>query len=80
VQTSAAIPRPIDFWSMPLRILVFVLSATSIWCLLAEFYGLCSMRTFTFFISLPALMVLAALTFVDRARGNQRLWRGVIVG
>ena len=60
--------------------MVFTLAGTSIWCLLAEFYGWGSMRTFTVFISLPALMVLTALTFADRARGNGRLWRAVMVG
>jgi hypothetical protein len=37
-------------WTVPGRLIVFTLAATSIWCLLAEFYGLCSMRTFTLFI------------------------------
>jgi hypothetical protein len=57
-----------------------VLSATSIWCLLAEFYGLCSMRTFTLFVSLPAMFIVAALAWVDRRTGDRRLWNAVIVG
>ena len=35
-------------WTWQGRLLVFTLSAMSIWCLLAEFYGLCSMLTFNF--------------------------------
>ena len=69
-----------EFWSPPFRLLVFLLAGTSIWCLLAQFYGLCSMRTFTLFISLPALLMLLALAFADRANGTQRLWRGVAIG
>jgi hypothetical protein len=69
-----------DFWTPPCRFVVFTLAASSIWCLLAEFYGLCSMRTFTLFISLPALFILAALTITDLALGNQRLWRTMVVG
>jgi hypothetical protein len=67
-------------WSGPARLVVFVLSATSIWCLLAEFYGLCDMRTFTFAILIPATVVLIALAVVDRARGDGLLWRGVVIG
>lgn len=80
VRHFAADSYPRDFWSPPLRLLVFSLAATSIWCLLAEFYGLCSMRAFTWFISLPALLALAALALADRAHGTQRLWRCVVVG
>jgi hypothetical protein len=38
------------------------------------------MRTFTFFVSIPALVLLAGLTFADRASGNHRLSRGVMLG
>ncbi len=51
-------------WNIGTRVAVFVLAATSIWCLLADFYGLCSMRTFTLFISLPALTILTAMATV----------------
>lgn len=67
-------------WNPLWRGVVFALSATSIWCLLAEFYGLCSMRTFTLWISLPAMVALASLAVADRTRGDGRLWHGVIVG
>ena len=48
-------------WSLPSRLVVFALSATSIWCLLSEFYGLCTMRWFTFAILIPATAALVAL-------------------
>jgi hypothetical protein len=57
-----------------------MLAATSIWCLLAEFYGLCSMRLFTFWILLPATAALVALAVADRNRGEGLLWRGVVIG
>ncbi len=67
-------------WNVPTRIVVFALSACSIWCLLAEFYGLCSMRLFTFAILIPATVVLVALALVDRVRGEGQIWRGVVIG
>jgi hypothetical protein len=67
-------------WTWQGRLLVFVLAATSIWCLLAEFYGLCSMRTFTFAILLPATVLLVVLALLDRAWGDGRLWHGVVLG
>ncbi len=67
-------------WTAIGRTLVFVLSATSIWCLLSEMYGLCDMRTFTFFILIPATVVLYGLAVLDRTRGDGRLWRAVIIG
>jgi hypothetical protein len=59
---------------------VFTLAATSIWCLLADFYGVCSMRTFTFAVLLPATVGLAALAVLDRVRGDGQLWRAVAAG
>lgn len=67
-------------WAWQGRLLVFTLSATSIWCLLAEFYGLCSMHTFTFFILLPATATLVGLAVLDRVKGDGQLWQGVVVG
>jgi len=67
-------------WSLPGRVLVFLLSATSIWCLLAEFYGLCSMRTFTFWILIPAAVLLMVLAIVDWIGGDRRLARAVWIG
>ncbi|HMB95579.1 MAG TPA: DUF6789 family protein, partial [Tepidisphaeraceae bacterium] len=71
---------PIFRWSLPGRFVVFVLAASSIWCLLSEFYGFCDMRTFTFFILIPATIALIAIALVDRARGDGQLWRAVLVG
>ncbi len=67
-------------WTWQGRVLVFVLSATSIWCLLAEFYGLCSMRLFTCAILTPATIALIALAVLDRLKGEHRLWQSVMVG
>src|SRR5690348_18360639 len=67
-------------WTWQRRLLVFALSATSIWCLLAEFYGLCSMRTFTFAVLVPATAALVALAVLDRVKGDGQLWRGVVIG
>src|SRR5437762_1037900 len=57
-------------WSAPGRSLVFVLAASSIGCLLAEFYGLCTMRAFTLYVSAPAMAALGALGLADRRRGD----------
>ena len=67
-------------WTPVGRALTFCLAATSIWCLLAEFYGLCSMRTFTFFILLPATVLLGLITALDYFKGDRRLFNAVIVG
>ena len=67
-------------WTWSGRLLVFVLSAMSIWCLLAEFYGLCSMRTFTLSVLLLATAALVVMAIVDRALGDGRMWRAVVLG
>jgi hypothetical protein len=67
-------------WSSSGRLVIFTLAATSIWCLLAEFYGLCSMRSFTLFVSLPATALLVILAVRDLLRGDGRLARGVVIG
>jgi hypothetical protein len=77
--TDLSLP-PVLGWSPAGRALVFLLAATSIWCLLAEFYGLCSMRTFTIAILLPASAILVVMALLDRSRGDGRLWRGVLIG
>src|SRR3954464_4636758 len=78
-QTPKALPAAFR-WTWQGRTLIFVLSATSIWCLLAEFYGLCSMRTFTFFVLIPATMLLIAIAVLDRAKGDRRPWNAVLLG
>ncbi len=69
-----------SFWTPAWRSMVFVLAAASIWCLLAEFYHLCSMRTFTICALMPATALLAGLALWDRLRGDRQLWRAVLVG
>ena len=69
-----------DFWSPECRLAVFALASTSILSLLSEFCGVSSMRAFTLWISLPALVALLAGALFDRALGSQRLWRGIVVG
>ena len=67
-------------WTPAWRALVFVLAASSIWCLLAQFYGLCSMRTFTFHISIPALAVLSTLVLIDGRCGDRKFMRNILIG
>ena len=76
---DSRVPRR-SFWTPTGRIIVFALAATSIWCLLAEFYGLCSMRRFTTWVSLPAMIVLGLMGVVDRVRGDGRMAREMVVG
>jgi hypothetical protein len=74
-------PLPSVFrWTWQGRLLVFTLSAMSIWCLLAEFYGLCSMQVFTFAILLPATVTLVAIAVLDRLKGDGQVWQEVIIG
>jgi hypothetical protein len=70
----------VNYWNTRGRWIVFVLAASSIACLLADFYGLCPMRLFTPFIFLPALLLLLAFAILDRLRGDRQLWRAVWIG
>jgi len=67
-------------WSPAGRTLIFLLAAFSIWSLLAEFYRLCSMRTFTLYVEIPATALLILIAFTDLAKGDRRLWRAVVIG
>jgi len=69
-----------QLWNAPARAIVFVLAASSIWCLIAEMYNLVDMRTFFFAILLPATGILYGLAIFDRFRGDGKLWRAVIIG
>jgi hypothetical protein len=69
-----------NFWNTRGRWLIFLLAASSIACLLADFYQLCPMRLFTPFIFLPALLALFAFAGFDRWRGDGALWRAVSIG
>lgn len=79
-ETSQKPVHRLSMWTPAWRVVVFALSATSIWCLLAEFYGLCSMRVFTIWISAPAMIPLVVLGVVDILKGDGRLTRGLMVG
>jgi len=68
------------YWTGAGRSLVFLLAASSIACLLADFYRLCPMSVFTVSIFLPALAVLSGFALVDSRRGDGQLWRSVCVG
>jgi hypothetical protein len=72
--------RARSHWNACGRWLVFALAATSIACLLFDFYGLCPMRTFTMFVFGPATVGLLAAALYDRQRGDGQLWRGVVIG
>src|ERR1041385_7689196 len=67
-------------WTARSRLIVFLLAASSIGCLLADFYRLCPMSFFTPFIFLPAFLVLCAIAILDRVRGEGHVWRAVCVG
>src|SRR5690349_10989618 len=78
-QTKSRLP---DFlqWTPSGRAAVFVLSATSIRCLLAEMYHLLDMQTFFYTILAPATVALYGIAVLDRFRGDGRLWRAVVIG
>src|SRR5690242_88298 len=76
---SASVTLP-SHWNTLGRWVVFLLAATSIACLLFDFYHLCPMRLFTIYIFLPALVALAGFTFFDALRGNGVLCRAVLTG
>src|SRR3954454_4839106 len=73
-------PRALLQWTPVGRAVVFILAAASIWCLLSEFYGLCTMRTFTFWGLIPATIALLLIAIYDRLDGDGQLWRNVIIG
>ncbi len=80
MSNEASLTAAKQFWTRAGRLLVFLLAATSIGCLFAEFYRLCPMRVFTLSIFLPALTLLLALALADRFWGERQLWRGVMIG
>ena len=67
-------------WTAGGRWVVFLLAASSIACLLFDFYRLCPMRIFTPYIFLPAMVLLFGLAVFDRFRGDEQLWTAVLVG
>jgi hypothetical protein len=62
------------------RIIVFLLAATSIWCLLGEMYRLWPMRVFTLAVFVPACFALIAVALYDRWRGDGRACRIILIG
>ncbi len=78
---NATTPLPAVLqWTPSGRALVFVLAAASIWCLLAEMYNLCSMRSFFYAVLTPATIALYALAALDRSGGTGQLFRYVMLG
>lgn len=69
-----------SMWTARSRAIVFALAASSIVCLLADFYQLCPMSFFTPFIFLPAFIALWALAVWDRLQGPGHIWRSVWIG
>jgi hypothetical protein len=68
------------YWTSLGRWTVFLLAASSIACLLFDFYRLCPMRLFTLFMFAPAMVVLFGFALFDRFRGDRTLWRAVLIG
>jgi hypothetical protein len=77
--TKSSLPNFLQ-WTNSGRAVVFVLSATSIWCLLAEMYHWVDMRTFFYTILLPSTVALYGIAVLDKSRGEGRLWRAVVIG
>jgi len=69
-------PSRVLQWTGPGRLLVFALSATSIWCLLSEMYGLCDMRTFFYAILMPATAAIYGLALLTRQGRPEAVPRG----
>lgn len=67
-------------WNVVGRSVVFVLGATSIACLMLDFYGRCSLGRGVQRILLPSVMALLALAGFDWFRGGGCLCRAVIIG
>jgi hypothetical protein len=80
MSTSPASIEPRSAWTAKSRLVVFALAASSIACLLADFYKLCPMSFFTPFIFLPAFVLLCVLALLDHLRGDGHVWRAVWIG
>lgn len=62
------------------RIIIFLLAATSIWCLLGEMYHLWPMGLFALAVFLPASAVLVAFAIHNWLRGDGRACRMIVIG
>ena len=78
VSPPSHVPR--TWWNSAGRSVVFLLAASSIACLLLDFYRVCPMRTFTLYLFLPALVLLTVIAVADRLRGDRQLWNAVLIG
>jgi hypothetical protein len=78
--TATPVSETRTYWNRKGRLLTFLLASTSIFCLLADFYGLCSMRLATGFIFLPAVLMLGTISIMDRLWGDRRAWYGILIG
>ena len=76
---SGAAAHPLR-WTPAWRAVVFCLSASSIWCLLSDFYHVMSMRAFALSVMLPSTAVLVGLAVWDKVLGGRTLWRVVLIG
>lgn len=80
VQEDHSSRRRPNLWSPGWRGVAFALAASSILCLLADFYRVCSMRGFTLYVFVPCMMVLAALALFDFSKATGQLGRAVVLG
>jgi hypothetical protein len=74
------ITRTSERWTVGWRLLIFILASTSLGCLLAQFYNVCSMGRFATVIFLPATIALAVLASFDLRKGSGQLGRAVVIG
>lgn len=72
--------QPWNLWGPVGRCVAFALAASSILCLLADFYGVCPMRGFTLYIFIPCLTALTVLVMFDLSKGTGQLGRAVVLG
>jgi len=69
-----------SLWTPAGRCFVFALGASSILCLLADFYRVCPMRSFTLYVFVPCLAALAAISIFDAVSTSGQLCRSVVLG
>jgi hypothetical protein len=78
--TRVAFSNSKTLWTRGGRFSAFVLAATSIGCLFAEFFSGGSMRAWVCFLFAPACLVLALLSYHDWRRNDRAFARMIIVG